>query len=73
MLAASGVAADRIRTCRQPKGITQHRPITPVHILDPAGVRARLLCRSRMTDLVTSLEPKLLSAVFGMRPEGVMI
>jgi hypothetical protein len=43
------------------------------HILDAAGVRPRLLRSTRLSDLVTSLDPKLVSAAFGMRPEGVMI
>ena len=43
------------------------------HILDPAGVRPRLLRSTRLIDLVMSLDPKLVSAAFGMRPEGVMI
>jgi ribosomal protein L24E len=42
------------------------------HVLDPAGVRPRLLRSTRLTDLVSGLDPKLVSAAFGMRPEGVM-
>ena len=42
------------------------------HILDPAGVRPRLLRSTRLAELVASLDPKLVSAAFGMRPEGVM-
>jgi hypothetical protein len=33
------------------------------HILDPAGVRPRLLRSTPLTDLVTSLDPKLVSRV----------
>jgi hypothetical protein len=43
------------------------------HVLDPAGVRPRLLRSIRLTDLVSELGPKLVSAAFGMRPEGVVI
>ena len=43
------------------------------HILDPAGVRPRLLRSTRLAELVTSMDPKLVSAAFGMRPEGVLI
>jgi len=42
------------------------------HILDPAGVRPRLLRSTRLAELVTSIDPKLVSAAFGMRPEGVI-
>jgi site-specific recombinase XerD len=40
------------------------------HVLDPAGVRPRLLRSTRLAELVTSMDPKLVSAAFGMRPEG---
>ena len=43
------------------------------HILDPAGVRPKLLRSTRLTELVNTLDPKLVSAAFGMRPEGVTI
>jgi hypothetical protein len=43
------------------------------HVLDPAGVRPRLLRSTRLADLVTTMDPKLVSAAFGMRPEGVLI
>jgi site-specific recombinase XerD len=43
------------------------------HILDPAGVRPRLLRSTRLAELVNTLDPKLVSAAFGMRPEGVTI
>lgn len=43
------------------------------HILDPAGVRPRLLRCTRLAELVTTMDPKLVSAAFGMRPEGVLI
>jgi len=40
------------------------------HILGPAGVRPRLLRSTRLAELVTSMDPKLVSAAFGMHPEG---
>lgn len=40
------------------------------HILDPAGVRPRVLRSTRIADLVIRLDPKLVSTAFGMRPEG---
>jgi site-specific recombinase XerD len=43
------------------------------HILDPAGVRPQLLRATRLAELVNTLDPKLVSAAFGMRPEGVTI
>lgn len=43
------------------------------HILDPAGVRPKLLRSTRLAELVNTLDPKLVSAAFGMRPEGVTI
>ncbi len=43
------------------------------HILDPAGVRPKLLRGTRLAELVNTLDPKLVSAAFGMRPEGVTI
>lgn len=43
------------------------------HILDPAGVRPRLLRATRLAELVTTMDAKLVSAAFGMRPEGVLI
>jgi site-specific recombinase XerD len=43
------------------------------HILDPAGVRPQLLRGTRLAELVNTLDPKLVSAAFGMRPEGVTI
>lgn len=42
------------------------------HILDAAGVRPRLLRSTRLVDLIASLDPKLVAAAFGMRPEGVL-
>lgn len=59
---------------RQTKSTTAPAsPYHPSHVLDPAGVRPRLLRSTRLTDLVSGLDPKLVSAAFGMRPQGVMI
>lgn len=69
-----GTANPHLLVTKQTKSTTA--PASPYylsHILDPAGVRPRLLRSTRLTDLVTSLDPKLVSAAFGMRPEGVMI
>ena len=43
------------------------------HILDPAGVRPKLLRGTRLAELVNTLDPKLVSAAFGLRPEGATI
>jgi site-specific recombinase XerD len=43
------------------------------HILDAAGVRPRVLRSTRLLDLATRNDPKLIAAAFGMQPEGVMI
>jgi site-specific recombinase XerD len=43
------------------------------HVLDPAGVCPRLLRSTRLAELITTMDPKLVSAAFGMRPEGVLI
>lgn len=42
------------------------------HVLDPAGVAPRFLRSTRLLDLVSSLDPKLVAAVFGMTPEAVL-
>lgn len=42
------------------------------HVLDPAGVRPRMLRSTRLVDLITTLDPKLVAAAFGLRPEGVL-
>jgi hypothetical protein len=69
-----GTGNPHLLVTKQTKSTTS--PASPYylsHILDPAGVRPRLLRSTRLTDLVASLDPKLVSAAFGMRPEGVMI
>jgi site-specific recombinase XerD len=43
------------------------------HILDAADVRPRVLRSTRLLDLATRNDPKLIAAAFGMQPEGVMI
>lgn len=42
------------------------------HVLDAADVRPRMLRSTRLVDLITTLDPKLVAAAFGMRPEGVL-
>lgn len=43
------------------------------HLLDPCGLPPKMLRTTRLTDLVNTLDPKLVAAAFGMRPEGAMI
>jgi integrase len=42
------------------------------HVLDGCGVPPRVLRCTRLADLVNTMDPKLVAAAFGMRPEGVM-
>ena len=42
------------------------------HLLDGCGVPPRALRCTRLADLVNTLDPKLVAAAFGMKPEGVM-
>jgi site-specific recombinase XerD len=42
------------------------------HLLDDCGVPPRALRCTRLADLVNTIDPKLVAAAFGMRPEGVM-
>jgi hypothetical protein len=42
------------------------------HLLDGCGVPPRAPCCTRLADLVNTLDPKLVAAAFGMKPEGVM-
>ena len=42
------------------------------HVLDAAGVHPRLLRSTRLVDLVQGLDPELVAAAFGLRPEGVI-
>ena len=43
------------------------------HLLNPAGVAPHRLRVTRLADLVNTMDPKLVAATFGMRPEGVLI
>ena len=42
------------------------------HLLDGRGVPPRALRCTRLADLVNTLDPKLVAAAFGMKPESVM-
>ena len=42
------------------------------HLLDGCGVPPRELRCTHLADLVNTLDPKLVAAAFGMKPEGVM-
>jgi hypothetical protein len=37
------------------------------HLLDPCGLPPKMLRSTRLTDLVNTIDPKLVSAAFGMR------
>jgi hypothetical protein len=41
-------------------------------VLDAVAIRPRVLRSTRLVDLIASLDPKLVAAAFGMRPEGVL-
>jgi hypothetical protein len=43
------------------------------HVLDPSGASPRTLRCTRLADLVSTMDPKLVAAAFGMNPGGVMI
>jgi site-specific recombinase XerC len=43
------------------------------HLLDPAGVPPRMLRCTRLADLVTTTDAKLVAAAFGLDPEGVRV
>ncbi|WP_343709879.1 integrase [Mycobacterium sp.] len=43
------------------------------HLLGPCGLPPKMLRTTRLADLVNTIDPKLVSAAFGMRPEGAMI
>ena len=42
------------------------------HLLDAAGVSARVLRGTRLINLVNTIDAKLVAAAFGMNPEGVL-
>jgi len=43
------------------------------HVLVPCGVPPKMLRTTRLAGLVNTMDPKLVAAVFGMRPEGALI
>lgn len=43
------------------------------HVLDACGFPPRMIRRTRLLDLVNSMDPKLVAAAFGMDPEATMI
>lgn len=42
------------------------------HVLDPAGLSPRSLRVTRLAELVNTMDPKLVAAAYGMKPEGVL-
>ena len=42
------------------------------HLLDGCGVPPRAVRCTRLADLVNTIDPKLVAAAFGMKPESVM-
>ncbi len=55
---------------RPPPGIDGlHEP----RVLAPCGLPPKVLRTTRLADLVNTMDPNLVAAVFGMRPEGAMI
>jgi integrase len=47
-------------------------PAYVTHLLDGCGVPPRAVRCTRLADLVNTIDPKIVAAAFGMRPEGVM-
>ena len=43
------------------------------HVLAPCGLPPKTLRTTRLSELVNTMDPKLVSAAFGMRAEGAMI
>lgn len=43
------------------------------HVLDSCGFGPRMIRCTRLTDLVNTMDPKLVAAAFGMTPEATMI
>jgi integrase len=43
------------------------------HLLDACALPPKMLRSTRLADLVNTIDPKLVAAAFGMRPEGAMI
>jgi hypothetical protein len=44
-----------------------------VHVLDDCGFPPRMIRGTRMIELVNTLDPKLVSAAFGMDPQATLI
>jgi hypothetical protein len=53
----------RARTCPAPVAYVSH-------VLDPCGVPPRMIRSTWLTDLVDTMDPKLVAAAFGMNPEA---
>jgi site-specific recombinase XerD len=69
-----GTANPHVLVTRQTKSTSQPASAYYLsHVLDPVSVRPQLLRCTRLAELVTTMDPKLVSAAFGMRPEGVLI
>ena len=72
---------DRLRTTNPHVIVTRgtkadRRPASEAymsHLLDPCGLPPKMLRATRLADLVNTIDPKLVAAAFGMRPEGAMI
>ena len=43
------------------------------HVLDACGFSPRMICSTRLIDLVNTMDPKFVAAAFGMTPEATMI
>jgi site-specific recombinase XerC len=55
---------------------TGHTPASTAyfsHLLDECQISPRMLRGTRLVDLVNTMDPKVVAAMFGMDPEGVMI
>lgn len=51
------------------------RPPSPAyvcHVLDPVGLAPRHIRVTRLAELVNTMDPKLVAAALGMKPEGVL-
>ncbi|MEI5011863.1 hypothetical protein RB196_35470 [Streptomyces sp. PmtA] len=40
------------------------------HVLDDCGFPPRMICSTRLVDMVNTMDPKLVAAAFGMDPQG---
>ncbi|MGW7578199.1 hypothetical protein [Streptomyces sp. NPDC054765] len=43
------------------------------HVLDDCGFPPRMICSTRLVDLVNTMDPKLVDAAFGMDPQATLI